>query len=83
MENELIKQSFEPKSTLIKKVEYSYFETNEKRMNERMLIEFTTGQIHEYQCTEKDYLGIAMSESAGKHWHKNIKGILTCKIIKR
>lgn len=89
---ELTKLAFEPKSTFISKIEYSYIPSNVKR-SEIITVTFCDGSIIEYKPPiqfppkevfdfENFYNQFINSPSVGKFWHKEIKNRLEWKRIK-
>lgn len=79
-----------PESSLIKKMNFSYYEKDGKRFSEKMYIYFVDGQEIEYSPNgmgiDFDFLNLfnefCQAESVGKFWHKKIKGVLQYKKIK-
>jgi hypothetical protein len=77
-------------STFISRIEYSYIIFENKKVSEKMLINFCDNSIVEYSPNgmgidfnmQDFFIEFIQSKSVGKFWHKRIKGILQWKRIK-
>lgn len=89
----LQKQKTELKDNkFIKSFEYSFFKESEKKISEKLTIDFADGRVVEYSLPvmmglcqydmQTMYNQMCECESVGKFWHKHIKDILPYKKIR-
>jgi len=88
-ENVIVRDIFEPKkSSIIEKIEYSFWWKNGERYGELITIWFLPTVSFSYLCVEYQlgedvYNALIAADSVAKYWYKNIKDIAQYKILKR
>lgn len=93
--DDLIGHVFEPESSFISKIQYTYQQNNalELKISQIITVYFTNGEEIEYKPSlgtdieefnvQELYENFCSAVSVGKFWHKNIKGKYPYKIIRK
>lgn len=80
-----IKVDHRPVSSLITYISYSFILKDDKKITERIHVQFKDGRLHEYydyNDMEELYKNFITAPSVGKYWHKNIKDKYQCKKLR-